>query len=1082
MDFSASATGKEATAKKSSVGLGGGAFNYKSHEQKRKDAADSARASQFSVWDDEDEDVNEDAFADEPEEDWDASPVVSKTPVKEEEVKPKRRSAAQQADDAKRENFKNRFKAREGVQGAARLDTGRELAKGSFDSSGKYQGTGPGDIFAAPPSAGADAGASRAKDKGGGGGHGGRQSQLNSAIRRAAETNNTEAALGLLSELCELIFEEGFAMEPSCANMLMQLATRQGYYDFIPDVVDAMHKSKRSLDVSDLVKAFSVLNSSASAAMYRTLMETMLSDDMLALMPLSEDGRRYVKRFLRLLLLEHLTEAEQCLSQVFTSSPGSGGRSLGMLYLMPPGYGAAGGGRGRGGGGGNQNKNVITLSCVNSLYGQERGKRALGRGDTVLLSPMNPHHFPRFRGIEAELTSVDPSHQDHRKLDVKLKLKADLVANLRQYEPQESAGPGAFPGQGGGGGGSRGLTDWHYSISWRMDKLGNRVSYERALNACKKLATRQGHGGGGGGGKGGGKGGGGGGPQGPNLSVELREALQIASDCRVVNGMPPPATAESDKAHRRLAGLCAEPVLHNVKSRGGSSMRDAQRREMESLNASQRHAIGAAMHRRLTLIQGPPGTGKTRVSCALIANWVRNGVTPTPILACADSNVAVDNLARGLDRLGINVVRLGRMDSVHREIHHITLDPMAPGQMRGGDKSVKNQLARADVVCCTCTGSGSDTIAKIQFAAVVVDEAAQVTQLNTLVALTRGCKQLVLVGDHHQLPPTVLSEEARARPHPPARPRPRGAGRFAMKTGWHACCELAGARRRAAALAERRRSRRLTKPACRSRCSVSWPTPACAPCFWTSSTARTRTLPCSRPPPSTPGACTRPRGWRRPSTARACRASTGRTRARRSRSSLSRRGKSSRTAPRAAIPPRPTPCARLSRWAAHAARARARLCVCQPMATGRPRPRPCAQRPLTKSSSACVAIVCAQTILREGHGREGGLEPRDIGVITPYQAQVNEIQRRLGTARDWSDLEVATVDGYQGALPRSAVPACPACGASPRHPTPRRGTYVWHRDANGTLRCTASTLMTPQSRACCPAATPPQAARRSSSS
>ena len=61
----------------------------------------------------------------------------------------------------------------------------------------------------------------------------------------------------------------------------------------------------------------------------------------------------------------------------------------------------------------------------------------------------------------------------------------------------------------------------------------------------------------------------------------------------------------------------------------------------------------------------------SRILCFILAQavnvvsaWMRRGVVPTPILVCADSNVAVDNLARGIVKSGLDVVRLGRTDVV----------------------------------------------------------------------------------------------------------------------------------------------------------------------------------------------------------------------------------------------------------------------------------------------------------------------------------------------------------------------------------------------------------------------------------
>lgn len=48
----------------------------------------------------------------------------------------------------------------------------------------------------------------------------------------------------------------------------------------------------------------------------------------------------------------------------------------------------------------------------------------------------------------------------------------------------------------------------------------------------------------------------------------------------------------------------------------------------------------------------------------------------------------------------------------------------------------------------------------ISFDAVVVDEATQCCELELLIALQHGCRLCVLVGDHRQLPPTILSSVA----------------------------------------------------------------------------------------------------------------------------------------------------------------------------------------------------------------------------------------------------------------------------------------------------------------------------------
>ena len=73
-------------------------------------------------------------------------------------------------------------------------------------------------------------------------------------------------------------------------------------------------------------------------------------------------------------------------------------------------------------------------------------------------------------------------------------------------------------------------------------------------------------------------------------------------------------------------------------------------------------------------------------------------------------------------------------------------------------------LLEADVICCTLTSSGSQRLRECfqnrpqHFTAVIVDEAAQCSELLTLIPLLYHSTKLVLVGDPAQLPSTVKSQ------------------------------------------------------------------------------------------------------------------------------------------------------------------------------------------------------------------------------------------------------------------------------------------------------------------------------------
>jgi len=226
----------------------------------------------------------------------------------------------------------------------------------------------------------------------------------------------------------------------------------------------------------------------------------------------------------------------------------------------------------------------------------------------------------------------------------------------------------------------------------------------------------------------------------------------------------------------------------------------AQASHTGNLNSSQSEAFAKAMQYRLSLIQGPPGTGKTHTAVRILAAWAQNGAGP--ILAVADSNVAVDNLLEGLLNQGVKAIRLGQPVKVRENLrdatmaaqmaeHHLREDvdtiiglnegamrrlPSLKGKEKGlahrdinkGWKEVRrieNQmrddiLEHAQVICATCVGAGHLLLDSRRFPLVLLDEATQATEPASLIPLTKGARHLVLVGDHHQLPPTVISRRA----------------------------------------------------------------------------------------------------------------------------------------------------------------------------------------------------------------------------------------------------------------------------------------------------------------------------------
>ncbi|XP_009699058.1 PREDICTED: regulator of nonsense transcripts 1-like, partial [Cariama cristata] len=77
---------------------------------------------------------------------------------------------------------------------------------------------------------------------------------------------------------------------------------------------------------------------------------------------------------------------------------------------------------------------------------------------------------------------------------------------------------------------------------------------------------------------------------------------------------------------------------------------------LPDLNHSQVYAVKTVLQRPLSLIQGPPGTGKTVTSATIVYHLARQG--NGPVLVCAPSNIAVDQLTEKIHQTGLKVVRL----------------------------------------------------------------------------------------------------------------------------------------------------------------------------------------------------------------------------------------------------------------------------------------------------------------------------------------------------------------------------------------------------------------------------------------
>ena len=291
----------------------------------------------------------------------------------------------------------------------------------------------------------------------------------------------------------------------------------------------------------------------------------------------------------------------------------------------------------------------------------------------------------------------------------------------------------------------------------------------------------------------------------PDWIEDKNVGIKLAPDQRTTHIMK--TTLNNLEANKTLYRLFEEihgtvPVRQNDFERETQSIVFTNK----NLNPSQQAAVKAmVVNNEMLIIHGPPGTGKTTTLIEGILQLIQLG---EKIIVTAPSNTAVDNIAKGLIEKGVAVLRVGNSSKTdalvfahtpegkltnsreQKEIKQLKIRAeefrkMALKYKRSFGKEEREQrnllfkevkdirlqikklqayneeklFEQADVILGTPIGLFDADLRHLKFNCLVMDEAGQCIEPLAWCVFPLAQKY-ILAGDHLQLPPTVLSNNA----------------------------------------------------------------------------------------------------------------------------------------------------------------------------------------------------------------------------------------------------------------------------------------------------------------------------------
>lgn len=269
-----------------------------------------------------------------------------------------------------------------------------------------------------------------------------------------------------------------------------------------------------------------------------------------------------------------------------------------------------------------------------------------------------------------------------------------------------------------------------------------------------------------------------------SLGFTLKATSNSIPRDRMLNALDTFALPENC-VERSMKDLILGIKSDNDVNHKGTLPSDFSIESFNSLNEYQNEAIRNALTHKISLIQGPPGTGKTVTSAMIVHHMLQYPVKKrSKILVCAPTNIATEHLTDKIASLGINVTRIvsSRLEidednisphslsrKVENNIHSEEYSELAKTLRKSGmleaslmkkfkslyNKSASQVINDSDVICSTLTSAGSHLLSSVRFSDLIIDEAAQATEPECLIAIVKNPSRIVLIGDHQQLGPVI---------------------------------------------------------------------------------------------------------------------------------------------------------------------------------------------------------------------------------------------------------------------------------------------------------------------------------------